>query len=335
MKLSKQVFNLDKVKFDAVPVGENHCRFDEKELEKALKHVIHKAIGDEDAPLADPNDRTPDCCPVFVVATMAQNATDSPKLFRSYGKSKEKCRIWEAARATSAAPTYFPPIHITRPRPGCWYTDGGLKRNNPSEVALEEARELWKTSRQFLIVSIGTGMQEPADFIESPEVQEDGDGTTSSESEGPSEEGPKQRMRSSIGQRVKAATSRAVSSVGSGGKALASNLPFAENVAQFTRIPGGITTLERFAHELVTLSTNSEDTHNRMSKSANSHDHRLRFPYYRFNVPLGMDKIDLEEWKSQVKMAALTWGYLSRDEVKRDVEKCAKCLFDPSGFESI
>lgn len=34
-------------------------------------------------------------------------------------------------------------------------------------------------------------------------------------------------------------------------------------------------------------------------------------------------------------MGALTNGYLSRDEVKRDVDKCAECLFNPSSFESI
>ena len=331
MKLSKQAFRLDKVKFHAVPVGGTHYRFDEQELEKAIKRVIRKAIGDEDASMADPNDQTPHCCPVFVVATMGQNASNPPKLFRSYGKEKDKCRIWEAARATSAAPTYFLPIHIPLPRPGCWYIDGGLKRNNPSEVALDEARKVWKTIRQFLIVSIGTGVQEAADLIESPEVPENCDGS-SSESEEGSEEGPK---KTSIKQRVKAGASKMIFTVGSGGKALASNLPFAEDVAPFTRIPGGLVTLTRFSQELVALSTNSEDTHKRMSKIANSHDQRLYFPYYRFNVPSGMHKIGLEDWKNKLKIGALTWGYLSRDEVKREIDECTDCLFNPPGFEGI
>ena len=335
MNLSKQVFNLDRVRFDAIPVGKSHCRFDERELERALKRVIHEATGDEDAPMADPNDRTPDYCPVFVVTIMGQNANDPPRLFRSYGKKKDQCRIWEAARATSAAPTYFPPIHISLPPPGCWYIDGGVKRNNPSEVALEEAREIWKTSRRFIIISIGTGMQETADFIESAEAPEDADGKLSSESRGRPEEWSKQRIQSWITRRVKTVTSKMVSSVRLGGKALASKLPFTDDVAQFSRIPGGLMTLKRFAQELVTLSTNSEDTHNSMSKIANSYDHWLEFPYYRFNVPSGMDKIGLQEWKKQAKIGALTWGYLSRDEVKREVDKCTECLFNPPGFESI
>src|SRR5271163_3022991 len=103
-----------------VPVGANHCRFNEEDLEKALKKVIRKVEGDEDAPMADPNDQTTSCCPVFVVATMGENASDPVKLFRSYGKEKDKCPMWQAARATSAAPTYFPPTFIRVPRPGGW-----------------------------------------------------------------------------------------------------------------------------------------------------------------------------------------------------------------------
>jgi predicted acylesterase/phospholipase RssA len=334
MKLSKHVFNLEKVKFSAVPVGKNGCRFDETELEKALKKVIQKAEGNENAPMADPKERNPDFCPVFVVATMGQNASDPPKLFRSYGKEKDKCSIWQAARATSAAPTYFPPIFIHKPPPGCWYIDGGLKRNNPSEVALEEARDRWNTSRRFLIVSIGTGIQETADFIQDPEPpDDDGNEITTSDSDESSDE--EKGTDKSIRQRVKAMTSKVVSSIGSGTKAIASGLPFADEVVQVTRIPGGLQTLARFAEELVTLSTNSEDTHNTMSRLANSHDYRLRFPYYRFNVNTGMDKIGLEEWKKQTKMASLTWGYLQRNEVKRELEKCAESLLRPSRFESM
>jgi len=57
------------------------------------------------------------------------------------------------------------------PPPGGWYIDGGLKWNNPSEVALTEARRNWKSGKQVLIVSIGTGVQKTADFIENQEAQ--------------------------------------------------------------------------------------------------------------------------------------------------------------------
>src|SRR5213079_2141007 len=92
-------------------------------------------------------------CPVFVVATECQNADGPPKLFRSYGFYRDHVPIWQAARATSAAPTYFKPIFIQKPAPGGWYVDGGLKRNNPSVTALNEAQERWSNIKQFCIVS--------------------------------------------------------------------------------------------------------------------------------------------------------------------------------------
>ena len=60
--------------------------------------------------------------------------------------------IWQACRATSAAPTFFPPIDID----GQIFLDGGLVNNNPVHIAYEEARSLWPTEEPLLI-SIGTG----------------------------------------------------------------------------------------------------------------------------------------------------------------------------------
>jgi predicted acylesterase/phospholipase RssA len=72
------------------------------------------------------------------------------------------CTIWEAARATSAAATFFDPIQIGRQR----FVDGATGFNNPVEVVLEEAVSIWPnaTPRIQCLVSIGTGMQEIKDF---------------------------------------------------------------------------------------------------------------------------------------------------------------------------
>jgi len=72
--------------------------------------------------------------------------------------------IWQAARATTAAPTYFPPAWVTVPFPPEWYVDGGVTQNNPSPFALKEGKELWKTKR-CLLVSVGTGIQKCADLV--------------------------------------------------------------------------------------------------------------------------------------------------------------------------
>lgn len=70
-------------------------------------------------------------------------------------------KIWEACRATAAAPLYFDKILIE----GRWHIDGGVGDNNPSTHAWNEASELSGTTngtnKVAMLVSIGTGMTEP------------------------------------------------------------------------------------------------------------------------------------------------------------------------------
>ena len=61
--------------------------------------------------------------------------------------------IWEAARATSAAPLYFPAIRVR----GIDYFDGGLDSNNPVVEVIEEARQEFPEAVIDTVVSIGTG----------------------------------------------------------------------------------------------------------------------------------------------------------------------------------
>jgi predicted acylesterase/phospholipase RssA len=79
-----------------------------------------------------------------------------PMLFRTYNSHETHtgCKIWEAARATSAAPTFFKRIKIGR---GQHFIDGGLGSNNPSKVVLDEAKKVFPDRQIGCIVSIGTG----------------------------------------------------------------------------------------------------------------------------------------------------------------------------------
>ncbi len=118
-----------------------------------MKDVIRKRLKDENAPMADEN---ADKVPTFVVATKGTRAESPPTLFRSYqceDHDASECTIWEAGRATSAAPTFFKPVQIGR---GV-FIDGGLAHNNPGELALFEAQKIWRTAQRFCLVSIGTG----------------------------------------------------------------------------------------------------------------------------------------------------------------------------------
>ncbi|MCJ1456642.1 hypothetical protein MMC28_007004 [Mycoblastus sanguinarius] len=65
--------------------------------------------------------------------------------------------IWEVARATSAAPTYFKPIQIQ----GRKYVDGGFGANNPCAEIYEEVRKMNNHAEKCvsIIVSVGTGKE--------------------------------------------------------------------------------------------------------------------------------------------------------------------------------
>ena len=78
-----------------------------------------------------------------------------------------KCKIWEAARATSAAPTYFRPANIA----GHWFVDGGLVANDPSMAALTEAAALFGGTENInMLLSVGSGHREsvPIDVNPNP-----------------------------------------------------------------------------------------------------------------------------------------------------------------------
>lgn len=63
--------------------------------------------------------------------------------------------IWQVARATSAAPTYFKPLKTG----DLEYLDGGLGANNPCEELYDEVRRMNNNSNKCVrvILSIGTG----------------------------------------------------------------------------------------------------------------------------------------------------------------------------------
>ena len=65
----------------------------------------------------------------------------------------------EVARATSAAPTYFPPLLLRDAPERRQYEliDGGVYANNPAMCAYVEAHTLFPDATDFIVVSLGTG----------------------------------------------------------------------------------------------------------------------------------------------------------------------------------
>ncbi|KAG6902391.1 hypothetical protein C0995_000596 [Termitomyces sp. Mi166 len=98
-------------------------------------------------------------CKIFVCAMSTLNMAH-PCLFRSYpvrANQGYNATIWEAVRATSAAPTFFKRISVgTAPKEE--FVDGGLRCNNPTDELFREAQSVYGRERAIAcIMSIGAG----------------------------------------------------------------------------------------------------------------------------------------------------------------------------------
>jgi predicted acylesterase/phospholipase RssA len=296
MDLSKEVFNKDHAIFGILPTGEKGARFSAAILAREVKKLVKEKLEDEDAIMAEPN-TGPRTCRSFVVATSSAVAQGEPVLFRSYDteeSSASECPIWKAARATSAAPSFFEAMFIDVPAPGGWFVDGGVRYNNPARLALQEAHQIWPRVKRFCLVSVGTGRQSNVEFVNIKDVQL-----------------PKETSKNVFGR-------------------VMSKVPV---VRMFKNAPGGGKELLNVGKACVQLSTSCEPTHQDMLRSANAQDPQSRFPYYRFNVHSGMDDIGLEEWKVLVRIAELTRQYMQEGTPKMERAECAQKLIDPPPVE--
>lgn len=77
----------------------------------------------------------------------------------SEGKPSDDYYFWQAARATSAAPTYFEPARVQNLTSQSVQTlvDGGVFANDPAMAAYVEARKQGWKPNDITVLSIGTG----------------------------------------------------------------------------------------------------------------------------------------------------------------------------------
>lgn len=136
---------------------------DEKYGKKDIEKVLEDSFGDAwlSEALAD------------VLVTAYDLEARKPHFFKSWKARGEDLAegesaadrdvmIREAARATSAAPTYFEPAptpNRSQNRERC-LVDGGVYANNPAQCALASARKIYPKASRYLVVSLGTGLLE-------------------------------------------------------------------------------------------------------------------------------------------------------------------------------
>lgn len=95
-------------------------------------------------------------CRGFVLTSL-KNALGLPRMLSTYDPNDRTTRIWEALRATSAAPTFFEEMQFGTPK--VTYLDGGVGFNNPCAEVDYAAKALWEGRSIGVIVSVGTGLQ--------------------------------------------------------------------------------------------------------------------------------------------------------------------------------
>jgi len=167
-RLAKDVFSVQKWFF-------KDGKFKASRLEEAIATVIQDALKigkvesrsvrmlDEEATkwydFISSSFITPSHSHHSFVCAMPAGDFSFPSLFRSWtpvANQTYNCTIVEAARATSAAPTFFKAIEFGEPMRQR-YIDGGFGCNNPVRHVIEEAKSLFSSRPISCVISLGTG----------------------------------------------------------------------------------------------------------------------------------------------------------------------------------
>jgi len=245
------------------------------------------------------NRDSPVGCRTFVVATATLENGAEPFLLRSYKANAEipspfKCTILEACRATSAAPSFFDPMHIngmtfgektklrnqkSQPTRGdaasdgggdLSLSDGGLTANNPAFEALFEIEKIPGWGRRLAaVVSIGTGKGTP----------------------------PKLTRSSGVGYKL---------------------------LGMFSQWQALRLDVAKYCADLV---TDTEATHARVLNGLRTL--KIEDVYFRLNAP-EVGEFEMDKWQKMPDMERLTLAYVQKNaDHKKTREKLAKILPDP------
>lgn len=145
--------------------------YNDEPLAKLLREAFNQQLNEIDAKLGSEGLKT------LLMMVMRNHNTDSPwpvsnNPYAKYNdRSRDDCNLdlplWQLIRASTAAPTYFPPEIVTLGKNMKYdfiFVDGGITTyNNPAYLAFQMASAKpyainWQTgSDKLLIVSIGTG----------------------------------------------------------------------------------------------------------------------------------------------------------------------------------
>ncbi|XP_048873840.1 calcium-independent phospholipase A2-gamma-like isoform X12 [Brienomyrus brachyistius] len=157
-RLGSEVFKQNVI-VGTVKMGWSHAFYDSQIWETILKEQMGSDLMVETS-------RNPECPKVAAVSTIVNRGTplrafvfrnyNLPPGVRSHYLGGCQHKLWQAIRASSAAPGYFQEFMLGDDL----HQDGGLLVNNPTAVALHESQCLWPGARLQCVVSLGTGRLE-------------------------------------------------------------------------------------------------------------------------------------------------------------------------------
>ncbi|RVE56460.1 hypothetical protein OJAV_G00221480 [Oryzias javanicus] len=157
-KLGSDIFKQNVI-VGTMKMGWSHAFYDSEMWESILKERLGEVRMIESA-------RDPHSPKVAAVSTIVNRGLPlKAHVFRNYrlmpgvrshylGDCKHK--LWQAIRASSAAPGYFQEFVLGKDL----HQDGGLLINNPTALAIHECKCLWPNTPLQCVVSLGTGRYE-------------------------------------------------------------------------------------------------------------------------------------------------------------------------------
>jgi calcium-independent phospholipase A2-gamma len=86
----------------------------------------------------------------IIASLVSDNKGIVPYVFRNYNfpamvtsnyRGSVRYKVWEAVRASSAAPGYFDECYMNKKI----FQDGGVSSNNATHIGIHEAQKLWPT----------------------------------------------------------------------------------------------------------------------------------------------------------------------------------------------
>jgi len=155
MEISRQLFNQGRLS-GVSGLLLSHSYYNSKKWVEILKKVLGEDV------MVINTARSPNSPKIAIISSIVNAPQLQPFIFRNYehppGRDSHfrggtKFQLYEAVQCSSAAPGYFAEV----PLGTVVHQDGGVLVNNPTAIAIHEARQIWPTEDIHCVVSVGNG----------------------------------------------------------------------------------------------------------------------------------------------------------------------------------